>query len=119
MKLNLKKYFTFRKQDRIGIISLSVIVLILLITNFLVPSFVKNENNFDYTEFSNQIDSFIVSLEPVETEYVSKLDSYIIARYDTLELFKFNPNTTSNKEWLLLGMTEKQIKTLNNLVSNN
>ncbi len=114
MRLNIKKHFLFKKKDRIGILILFSILIILLIMNLLIPIFTQNKNNYDYKEFSAKVDSFMVSLEPIETEYVSKLDSYIIARYDTLELFKFNPNTTNDAEWLKLGLTEKQIKTINN-----
>ncbi|MBN2893266.1 MAG: helix-hairpin-helix domain-containing protein [Bacteroidales bacterium] len=117
MAIDFKKYFTFRRRDRIGIISLLSFTVILLIINFLMPFFVKNESKFDYAEFSAEVDSFLVSLQPIETEYVSKLDSFIIARYDSLDLFMFDPNTTTNEEWLKLGLTEKQIGTINNYTS--
>lgn len=118
MNINFKKYFTFRKKDRLGLILLMTLVLILFIGNLLLPKLIKNEHNFDNSEFSAEVDSFLVSLTPIEeNEYVSKLDSFIIARYDSLNLFKFNPNTTTNEQWLLLGLTQKQINTINNYTS--
>ncbi len=117
MKLNLKKYFLFKKKDRIGILVMFFVVLVLFALNILADKFVKNENDYDFSEFSTEVDSFLVSLEPVETQYVSKLDSYIIARYDTLDLFMFNPNTVTAQQWEKLGLTKKQIKTINNYVS--
>ena len=118
MGIKFKKYFTFRKRDRVGLITLMSIVLTLFIVNILLPKLVKNEHYFDYSEFSAEVDTFLVSLVPIEEdEYISRLDSFIIARYDTLELFKFNPNTATNEQWILLGLTEKQISTLNNYTS--
>ncbi len=115
MKLDLKKYFTFRKNDRIGIITLLFIVLIVFLINLFLPKFVKNEQNFNYSKFSAQIDSFMLSLnDEQDEEYLSKLDSFIIARYDTLELFMFDPNFTTDEQWIKLGLTEKQINTINN-----
>lgn len=115
MKQILKKYFTFRKKDRIGLIILSSITFLLIIFNYLIPSLIKNEQTFDHSAFSAEVDSFLVSLQPIEeTEYISRLDSFIIARYDTLDLFMFDPNTTTDEEFLNLGLSEKQINTINN-----
>jgi len=115
MKLDLKKYFTFKKNDRIGLISLSMIVLIVIIIDLSLPKLIKNNEKFDFTEFSAEIDTFMLSLVDVDDDvYISRLDSFIIAKYDTLNLFMFDPNYTSNTEWKLLGLTDKQITTLNN-----
>ena len=115
MNINFKKYFTFRKKDRVGLILFMFIIVTLFVANILLPKLLKSNQNFDSSEFSAEVDTFLVSLIPVdENEYISRLDSFIIARYDTLNLFKFNPNTTTSEQWLLLGLTEKQINTINN-----
>lgn len=112
-----KKYFTFRKKDRIGFFILMLIVVILLFIDIAIPKLKHKTQQFDNKEFAVQIDSFEKSLKPIKREYVSKLDSYIIARYDTLNLFKFNPNKTTDKQWKELGLTDKQIRTINNYKS--
>ncbi len=114
MSFKIKKYLSFRKRDRIGILALLSIVFLLIIIDISIPFLVKEERAFDYTAFTKEIDSFLLAIKPVETEYVSKLDSYIIARYDTLNLFPFDPNTTTDQQWLNLGLTDKQISTINN-----
>lgn len=115
MNLDFKRYFTFKKNDRIGIISLSIVTLLVVIIDLSVPKFIKNNHEFDFSEFSAEIDTFKLSLIEVDDDdYVSRLDSFIIAMYDTLELFTFDPNYTSNQEWKLLGLTDKQINTINN-----
>lgn len=116
MKINFKKYFTFRRKDQIGLITLSVLILIVFSADFYINRFSKADKQYDFSEFSSEIDSFIQSLVEIEDEevYISKLDSFIIVKYDSLELFKFDPNVTSDQEWKLLGLTDKQITTINN-----
>ncbi len=114
MAIDFKKYFTFRKVDRIGIIALIIVIAALFSVNLTLPKLTKTEQKFDTTKFVAQIDTFVASLTPKEEkEYISRLDSFIIARYDTLELFMFDPNTTTDEEWHKLGLTNKQIKTIN------
>lgn len=113
MKQIFRKYFTFRKNDRVGIIVLLSLILIIFLLNITVSKFIKNKKEFDFTQFSAEIDTFLVSLTPKETTYMSKLDSAIVARYDTLDLFLFNPNKTTSEQWKQLGLTDKQINTIN------
>ena len=40
-----------------------------------------------------------------------------IPDYDTIPLFKFDPNKTTKDEWLSLGLNEKQISTIQNYIS--
>jgi len=117
MKQSVKEYFNFSKRERNGTIILLGIIAILLIVNNTMFLFVK-DNNLDYSNFEAEIDTFFSSLNNKENEeYVNRLDQYIINRYDTLELFTFNPNSTSTEDWLKLGLTEKQIGTINNYLS--
>lgn len=116
MKVDFKKYFSFKKKDRIGIISLLILILLIISADLSLPKLLNNdEKEYDFTEFTAEIDTFMLSLVEVDDDtYISRLDSFIIARYDSLELFMFDPNYTSDAEWLLLGLTEKQINTINN-----
>ncbi len=117
MKLTIKEYFNFSKREKNGTIILLAIIAILLIANNTMFVFAKDKN-YDYSNFETEIDTFITSLNSKENEkYVNRLDQYIIDRYDTLELFIFNPNSTSPEDWLKLGLTKKQIGTLNNYLS--
>ncbi len=113
----LKKYFSFRKKDRLGFFILFSIIIVLFIIDLSIPSLNKKTHKYNFSKFTSQIDSFESSLKPVKKEYISRLDKYIVARYDTLNLFNFDPNTTTNKQWLKLGLTKKQIKTINNYKS--
>ncbi len=52
------------------------------------------------------LDSIYRSMEEADT--LSRLDAYIIKRYDTIALFAFDPNTASKEQLISLGLTAKQ-----------
>ncbi|MCQ2250215.1 MAG: helix-hairpin-helix domain-containing protein [Bacteroidales bacterium] len=52
------------------------------------------------------LDSMYRNMEEADT--LSRLDSYIIKRYDTIALFAFDPNTATREQLLRLGLTGKQ-----------
>ena len=114
MKHTIKEYFTFSSRERNGTLILIIIIVVLITINNTMQLFVP-EKEFDNTQFEQEINEFLTQLKSKEEEeYVSRLDKYIIERYDTLNLFKFNPNTTSDKEWKQLGLTNKQISNIKN-----
>lgn len=54
----------------------------------------------------------------VESDTMNRLDSYIMKRYDTIELFAFDPNKASEKDLMKLGFTAKQAGNLLNYRNN-
>ena len=116
-KEQIKDLFTFTKGERNGVSFLFVIILI-LISLYLVLKFAVKQEEYDFLRFEKELKEFEASLIPkTEQEYLNRLDKYIQERYDTLELFKFNPNTANNKQWKQLGLSDKQISTINNYLS--
>ena len=116
MKYKLKEYFSFTKRERNGTLILVALIIMLFVANKTTHLFFPDKDH-NYTEFETEVDKFLAGLEEIEEgTYVSRLDKYIIARYDTLDLFMFDPNTTTNEEWLLLGLTKKQISTINTYI---
>lgn len=114
MKEQIKDYFTFTKSEKNGLLVLATLILLVLIFNNTVHLFVKNEK-IDFSEFQKEIADFEASLQPKEEEeYLDRLDKYIVEMYDTLELFSFDPNSATQNQWKLLGLTDKQINTINN-----
>ncbi len=114
MKEFLKEYFAFNKRERKGIVVLVIILLMLVIVNQTMHLFVK-PNTYNHQEFKDSIELFLNSLKPKEKddkEYLNRLDQYIVERYDSLQLFNFNPNITTEQEFKNLGLTDKQIKTI-------
>ncbi len=108
----IKDYLAIPRRHRNGIIVLmACLIVVLFIPNIYL--LFKADNNYDYSEFENDLLGFEKSLEKTKTPYLNRLDKYIIERYDSLNLFKFNPNNVTDKQWNKLGLTDKQIKTIN------
>jgi DNA uptake protein ComE-like DNA-binding protein len=115
-KEDLKDLLSISNGERKGITVLFLIVFFLLIS-YASVKFIKPREPVHDPEFEKEVAEFIKGLEPLEDEnYESRLDKYIIQRYDTIELFDFDPNNTSENEWKKLGFTEKQISTIQNYI---
>ncbi len=109
---NLKNIFTFTKSEKNGALVLLAIVILLIIFPYIYDLFsVKKE--YDYNAFKKEVAEFEASLKSAENKKGSnRLDNAIMARYDSLKLFTFNPNSTTVEQWKRLGLTDKQIKTI-------
>ncbi len=110
-KEQIKEFFTFTKGEKRGIIVLIILVILVILVNQFSYLFIK-ESKTDFSEFRKEIADFEKSLTPIQENYSD--NSYLDKKYDTLQLFTFNPNTVSDKDWKLLGIAERQIKTINN-----
>ncbi|MCD4791750.1 MAG: helix-hairpin-helix domain-containing protein [Bacteroidales bacterium] len=110
-KEQLKEYFIFTKGERDGILVLIFVIIFAIFVNIYSDIFTKKED-CNFSKFEKEIAEFEKSLTPKEEKY--NKNSYYDKKYDTLQLFSFNPNNTSKKDWKLLGLSDKQIKTINN-----
>lgn len=97
--MNIKPPFSFTRGEKRGGVFLIAIILILIIAIQLI-GYLKKDENVDFSEFKTAINQF-----EKEQNTVTKT---------TLELFKFNPNLITNKEWTRLGFKDWQIKAINN-----
>ncbi len=111
---HLKDIFYFSRGEKNGIIVLLIILLIVISVPYISNVFISDEavvNN----EFDTEIANFKQSLVELEKpEYNNRLNQYIIERYDSIELFHFNPNKIGKEQFKQLGLTEKQIRTILN-----
>ncbi|MCF6364649.1 MAG: helix-hairpin-helix domain-containing protein [Bacteroidales bacterium] len=112
-KEQIKEFLTFTKGEKKGIIVLIILVLTVILINQFSHLLIKEEK-IDFSEFKKQINEFEKSLVLKEKD---NNKSYFELKYDTLQLFSFNPNNTSKNKWELLGLSEKQIKTVNNYLN--
>ena len=118
MKRLIKSYFTFNKSERNGVFILSVILILLLFSNFSLPYFFPSQK-IDFSSFRNEIDAFTAAQVAYQDSIERIKNNYIKANYDKPEplpvkLFNFNPNNLPEKKWQQLGLKEYQIKTINN-----
>lgn len=103
-----KEYFSFSRTEKNGILVLLIIIIILLIIPKFFYLLQKDEGNYDYSEFSKQIAEFEKSLKKNNKSLKNKHNE---------NLFYFDPNNTTNKQWQKLGLSNKQIKIINNYIS--
>ncbi len=114
---DIKDFFYFTKSERNGIFFLIILIFLVIILPKIYFSY-QSETKIDVKDFEKEIENFENSLQTVqEQSYQNRLDKYIAERYDTIELFYFNPNTTTNKSFKKLGLTDKQIVTIRNYLS--
>lgn len=126
-KYILKEYFTFTKNERIGIISLVVLIAIAFSSIWLVDLLYK-PNQVDFSKIKQKIEDLKIkdntqsikettkskskSNSKSKTRTKKEKQSTKKSKKRTLQLFEFNPNTISKKDALKLGFNYKQINTL-------
>jgi competence protein ComEA len=105
---SLKDLFTFSKKERGGIITL-LIVMIISIILFVIIDLFPPSNNYDYSEFKNEIDEFEKQRELAVKTNSEKKKSQYKKKYtkSNSQLFPFDPNTLSKDSLQLLGLYPK------------
>ena len=102
----LINFFGFNKQQRNGLLMLSIISLLLLLVRVMYPYFIVNDNIVvrDLPLLEEKIDSAFQSSK----KYYSGLN---LASNSNLNLFVFDPNTVSLSQLIELGFKEKTAQT--------
>lgn len=114
-KEEIKELFTFTKKERNGLLVLLFLLFAVIGFRVYVNLQSSHLSTLDTTQFAQRVDSFKALLKAKEDpEYISRLDRFIIERYDSLDLFNFDPNTVSADELSALGFTDKQAQTILN-----
>lgn len=113
MQQFFKDYFTFNKRERRGIVVL-VLLIVVLILYLNLSDFFYSQEKTDFSQFENEIDQFYANLDSsVITDTASK-EQLMAARMKKPERFFFNPNQLAEKDWMRMGLTLKQVKTIKN-----
>lgn len=100
----------FSKADRIAIIAVVAIVAIIVIVSYLYPVLMSRKT------LANR--DVVDSLLMVQDASVAEMNKEASAdRSATLTPFEFDPNDMTDQQWLQLGLTERQVKTINNYKS--
>ncbi len=87
--MGYKDYFDFSKGERIGIFVLIGIIALTVIAKEIIRSI---EPEIDHSAYLKELAEFEKSIIPSERKYASFSDDEIAKRYDSLQLFKFDPN---------------------------
>jgi len=119
--MSLKRFFNeslnMTKSERNASLVLLILIGIELLLSFTLHSNTDNKVKPDTAAFSNKIKEFEKKFKN-DTVFENKLDRFIEKIYDTLQLFPFNPNKTTAKNYEKLGLSSKQVKTVMKYLSN-
>lgn len=97
----INDYFYFNQKERRGIFMLLSIILTLICINLFVIPHLGKEEPIDKEAMIAWVDSLMQKpSEQVETKII--------------EYFKFDPNLIAKKDWLKLGLSEKQTQIILN-----
>ncbi len=103
-----KAFFTYTKNERKGIYALTVIILLIAIYNAFGDF--KTIIKTDFSGFETEIAKYKIALHKKALEKPKKKNSYSSKEQITeLKLKYFDPNTASKKDWLDIGLKEKQV----------
>jgi DNA uptake protein ComE-like DNA-binding protein len=98
----VKNYFEYHKGERIGVLSLIILILIVLLIKFSLPYIISSETT-DYSIYEQKILQWEKELNQKEESQVA-----------TIESFYFDPNSIDSIGFRKLGLTKWQTKTILN-----
>src|SRR6478672_5594035 len=111
----VKDYLTFGKRDRVGAITLLVIIAII----YALPRIFKPKPDPNFIKVLPVLVKGIDSLEKNDENAPEAKNGYNVNRkfekqpgFIEAELFQFDPNTISLEGWKKLGLNEKTAKTI-------
>jgi competence protein ComEA len=112
-KEQIKEYFDFNRGERKGILVLIGILLCVIVINFSIEIIPRE----DFSEKSQLKLNEFIEFQNESRPFYSKHENSDYLNYDTLDLFLFNPNISSDEEFKQLGLTDKQTRTIKNYLS--
>lgn len=117
--LNNSQHNNLSARDKRQILTMLAVVILIFAFNALTD--LTKENKAPKLDAETEaklalLDQRLSELQAGDT--LSRLDRYIVDRYDTLQLFYFDPNTVTKEQMLQLGFTEKQASNLANYREN-
>ena len=114
---NFKEYFSFTKKELNGLLVFCILIALTALFPTVYSFFVVPET-YDYSAFEKEIAAFKASAVRGNNH---KYNAYPSEDADessaSAELFVFDPNTLSAEGWESLGLTDRQVKVIQNYVS--
>jgi competence protein ComEA len=117
----LKDYFTFNKSERRGIFVLLAIIVLLIAFHASIPHFVT-KRHYDFAAFAKDVETFEANRIILEETRKSRYERRDFdfknpdksAGVSKLTPFPFNPAEMQAGDWKKLGLTDKQVRTIEN-----
>ncbi len=111
MLTQLKDYFHYTRTERNGLILLVMLLLLLVLIPRLY-SWIKPVHHTDFSAFEKEIESFENNLQITNHQNKTQNNNTPLASPSIIDI-----NTASKKEWLALGLKERQVNTIINYQS--
>lgn len=109
---SIKRFLSFNRAERYGLIVLFIILILLIITNIFLPRILLEKKANELDSFKNEIELF-EKLQKKKSDSIEQAISTKSSRetfVNHLTPFSFNPNNLPEEKWLALGLNEKQIQ---------
>ncbi len=111
-------FFTLNKSEQRGIIFLLAIILLLLLFNWLSPSIIHSKRR-DFSSLDREVSQFAAAQKSLnDSMHVVRLQNEGKLTPEQAEAklhpFPFDPNRLTEKQWLTMGLTSRQVKTILN-----
>ena len=111
-----KEWFTYSKQQRFGIFTLSLLLIIIALLPTLNQTFFEQPLPITNADDFHKIDSFVNALTVEKKKpkpRFSMIEEELPAKPEP-ELFPFDPNTVSTSELMRLGFSRRQAAVIEN-----
>ncbi len=124
----LRNYLNFTRKERMGVLSIVIIIFVFVLFQLFHPLFIKHKQ-YSYTDFAKEINALSIERNDSATEnkYAKNYgnnsgNDYSVKGEKTFEtpiaeVFYFDPNTASVVDWKRLGIRDKTIHTIMNYLS--
>ena len=110
----LKDYFNFSRAERFGVLALCGCILLTMIVRWSLPYLTKPKVP-DISVFAEEIARFRRAIDSVYlAKDLTESTSFSTTLQPTSDLFYFDPNKASDKDWEKLGLNERQIRNIRN-----
>jgi len=115
-----KKFFNVPSTQRKGIYVLSILILMLILAPSIFKTFFAKSKVYNFEPFRKEIESFVLRTKTVEANPIENFNfdnaNKSIAR-STIKPFEFNPNNLAAEEWMRMGFSQQQVKSIKNYES--
>lgn len=124
MKFSLLKFlFDLPLSQRKGIYLLSVIILCLIIAPVVYKNFFYKPKIYDFEPYRKEIESLIIQNKTTNKNQKSSIENLDLDNVDfsiaksNIKPFNFNPNNLPAEEWLRMGFSKHQVRSIKNYES--
>ncbi len=119
--MSFKDLFGFNKKERIGILSLSALLILMISGYFFFPGLLPPVKEMSDNEFKEEVEKFMENREKQRKEWEAMQEKKRkeqrkndIRKTKELTPFPFNPNDLPTEKWKALGFGDKQIEIIKN-----